>query len=81
MSNRPIIIDGRLWQTTAWSRGMGRYLLGLVQGISQQDDPPHVVVIFSDFLPLTNDQKDIIHKANSDIELYSLPIIVGGLRR
>lgn len=78
MIHSAVIIDGRLLQTQAWSRGMGRYLLGLMSGIAEQEKAPRVVVVFTDDLELSEEKKSVIKLACPAVELYTLPIIRGG---
>ncbi len=78
--SRAIIFDGRLLQSSAWSRGMGRYLLGLLSGIAEREgeDTPRVVIIFSSHLPLPDERVEIVRSILPGIELHTLPIINNG---
>ncbi len=70
---RSVIIDGQVLQTTAWSRGMGRYLLSLLDGIEQNGTAgQRIIIAFSNNLELDNEKKTLINKLIPSAELVFL---------
>lgn len=43
-----LILDGQVFQTSAWDRGMGKYMLQVVKQLSEQADNTRLVLIFND---------------------------------
>lgn len=78
MSHKAVVIDGRLFQSSAWSRGMGRYLLGLMGGMVQQAEAPRIIVLFSSDLQLPQERQDVLRSISGSIEQYTLPIVNNG---
>lgn len=78
MSHKAVVIDGRLFQSSAWSRGMGRYLLGLLGGMVQQAEAPRIVVLFSSDLELPKERQDVLQSIGKTIEQHMLPIVNNG---
>jgi len=52
---KTLIIDCQVFQTAAWTRGMGRYLVSLIMGIYQNPDYPEVILVFNKNFSLTSD--------------------------
>ncbi len=72
-----IIIDGRVFQTNTWHRGMGRYTLGLLKGIAEQDASPRVILLLANDLPELGDREIVIRSMNENIEFHTLPLVSG----
>lgn len=53
MAHRVLVIDGQMFQTGAWHRGMGQYMLHMLEEISSFDTKPkEMAVIFNTNLPI-----------------------------
>lgn len=77
MHNRILVIDGQVFQSEAWDRGMGKYSLNLIKYLSlngryQYDE---TYIVFSKNLPLSHEVKREIKKAvpNAITLLVNIP--------
>ena len=75
---KTLIIDGRLLQTSALFRGMGRYLLGLMRGMYEQAEPVRIILVLSDTLDNNPKKEAIILKACPSVEIHRLPLANNG---
>lgn len=75
---KTVIIDGRLLQTSAWLRGMGRYLLGLMRGMYDQEDRPRVILIQTDALEVSEERDEVIAHAFPGVEIHRLSLANNG---
>lgn len=69
-----IIIDGQIWQTGAWHRGMGAYVLGLFGAFLKQDNGIKIVVMLNQNIPTDDERLDAIKGELPGIELYQLDL-------
>lgn len=72
-----LVIDARLLQTSTWSRGMGRYMLGIIQGLAEQLRQPRVMLLFGEEFGVDDSRVGAIHRANPHAEIVTLPILKG----
>lgn len=76
-----IVFDCQVLQTSAWSRGMGRYLLSLLMGIHQNTDYPKIVLIFNKNLEFDSSKKELIETIIPTAELVYLDLRPGLSKR
>lgn len=77
-SKKTIVVDGQVLQTSAWSRGMGRYLLSLLGGIEQiSSDRQDVIIVFSNNLELSDERAGLVRKIIPSAELVFLDFSKG----
>lgn len=71
-----LIVDGQLFQTAAWHRGMGKYMLQVLKQLSEQYDDSRKIIIFNEQLgPFDNRRADIdYHCPNFEQIVISLPL-------
>ncbi len=72
-----ILIDSQVLQTSAWKRGMGRYLISLIMGLSKIKEGPKLTLIFNKDLVLTRECRKILSKIAPDADLYFLQFAKG----
>lgn len=72
MDNKQIYIDGQVFQTAAWHRGMGKYSLELLRSMSEQSEIKlHVVLNDSIELP---EEMDRFFSGHKNIRLIKLSL-------
>ena len=71
-----LFIDGQVFQTDAWNRGMGKYSLGLLSTVhdSLKKNYSHIYIITNDGLPLKNGVKKSLMSACPSAEIISLSL-------
>lgn len=75
-----IIVDGRVFQTNTWHRGMGRYTLGILKGIFEQSPKLRTIVLLADDLPVLGEREGVIRGMHSNVEFFTLPLVSGSSR-
>ncbi|MEK7599572.1 MAG: glycosyltransferase family 1 protein [Patescibacteria group bacterium] len=82
-SNKPLIIDAQLLQTTAWDRGMGHYCRSLIEAFGKTEDSNNVTIIVNKHLHLDEQRKtqiqDLLPKAT--LAILDLPTLSGNIER
>lgn len=65
MSNKIVIVDGQVFQTAAWDRGMGKYSLELLSALCKNKDYrfKEIRIILSDNLKMTDEARLAINHA------------------
>ncbi len=76
-SQQTLLVDCQVFQTTAWSRGMGRYLLSLLQGIHQSGDSTRVILICNANLELSEEKQELIRSVAPGSEIKMLNFAEG----
>lgn len=76
MSKRVLIIDGQLFQTPAWARGMGRYSSCLLQAVHQKFTYDKVIFLLNKNLALSEGAAEVVQRMlpNAAIEYISFKL-------
>lgn len=78
MAKNILFIDGQVFQSAAWDRGMGKYSLELLKAMlgNKEHHYDEVRIIFTEHMPLPAAAKKIIKQAVPDAELifFDLPV-------
>lgn len=69
MKHKNIIVDGQVMQTSAWSRGMGRYVASLIMGIYENKNPPKVTIVLNKNLDTSENCMDVLKKVAPRAEI------------
>lgn len=77
MSFSRIIIDAQVFQTDAWNRGMGRYLLALIGGIYTNNPKIDLHLVLNKNLPFDKDRQYLVKKVFENIGLEYLDFMGG----
>jgi hypothetical protein len=82
LTTRRLVIDGQLWQTTAWDRGMGKYTLSLFEAYNQEYGSQNITVIFNKNLKLDEDRRKFIKSILPDAQeqFIDLPMMSGDIK-
>lgn len=79
MSKKTLFIDGQVFQSAAWDRGMGKYSLALLKAMAASDryDYDKTYIVFTKHLPLKDEArkliKEIIPKAEHVFSELQVP--------
>lgn len=76
--NSTCIIDGQVFQSKAWDRGMGKYSLALIGALSKRRHYQSVTVLFTKALPLDKRVESAIKSAIPDARFIFLNLKVPG---
>jgi glycosyltransferase involved in cell wall biosynthesis len=70
MANKQLFIDGQVFQSAAWDRGMGKYSLALIKAVLADETCGYqeVSIIFTKHLPLPSEVKQLIESMASNIK-------------
>lgn len=70
MIDRTLFIDGQVFQSAAWDRGMGKYSLALLKALTQNKNfnYKNTYIIFTKNMPLKPASKELIKDAAPDVE-------------
>lgn len=70
-----IYVDGQVFQTQTWNRGMGKYSFELLKSIaSNKDFNDNVVIIFSSLFDIEEDRVALLRLAIPEVETRLLPL-------
>jgi glycosyltransferase involved in cell wall biosynthesis len=75
---RTLIIDGQLWQTNAWYRGMGVYTRGLLSTYIKDNEGPYIIILNKNiYTPIERIHE--IERAFPDVVIKFLRLPTNGL--
>lgn len=79
------ILDGQVFQTSAWDRGMGKYSLSLIESIAklnrQKKVPVKYILIFNDKMTLSPEAKAAIEASAPEFKHVTLSLQVPDISR
>jgi glycosyltransferase involved in cell wall biosynthesis len=83
MGKYRFVVDGQLWQTTAWDRGMGKYAVSLIETYGKAHGSENITIIFNSNLPLDKARREMIERILPGVEitLLDLPGLTGDVEQ